>query len=231
MARGVLQRDEIVRRALQLADAGGLGAVSFRRLAAEFGVTPMALYRHVRDRADLIDAMADLLLGEMQVPPPGDAATDWVGALRSTLQGAARVLAEHPAASDLLRAGTGLSANSLRLTEALLGILVRAGFTPFEALDIVHQLSSLMLGPPAMGGAAQQQSERTGSATPARLEELAAAIPAGAFPYMSATLAQAGGWVDAVRDRTFGVELLLAGVEMLLARKRARARGAPAAPA
>jgi AcrR family transcriptional regulator len=188
----------------------------------------MALYRHVRDRADLIDAMADRLLGEMQVPSPGDAAADWVDALRQTLQGAARVLGEHPAASDLLRAGTGLSPNSLRLTEALLGILVSAGFTPLEALDIVHQLSSLMLGPPAMGGG-EQQSERSESAAPLRHEGRAAAIPSDAFPYLSATLAQAGGWVDAVRDRAFGVELLLAGVEMLLARKRAC--GTPESPA
>src|SRR5215472_13977860 len=106
VARGHLRRDAVTARALQIADAEGLDAVSFRRLANEFAVTPMALYRHVRDRDDLIDAMADVLLAEIKLPPD-EPIEDWLGALRTSLRCAARITADHPAASDILRAGTG----------------------------------------------------------------------------------------------------------------------------
>jgi len=230
VARGALQRDVIVRRALQVADTEGLSAVSFRRLAAAFAVTPMALYRHVRDRNDLLDAMADLLLAEIQLSPPDDDGADWVESLRRCLQSAGRMLSAHPAASDLLRASTGRSPNSLRLTEALLEILIGAGFSPAEALVVVQQLSSLLLASRPVGGEAQHHSEQTESSVPtchADREEGDRARPPDMYPYLRATLPQAGRWVDAGRDRAFGVELLLAGVETLLARKRAG--GAPAA--
>ena len=236
VARGVLQRDVIVRRALQIADAEGLGAVSFRRLAAEFAVTPMALYRHVRDRADLIDAIADLVLAQIELPPPVDRAADWAASLRHTLRSAGRVFADHPAAPDLLRAGTGLAPNSLRLTEGLLGLLVGAGFSPAEALVIVQQLSALMLAEPvvivqrlspllraprARRGKAPRRVEDDEASAPAREPPSAVAPSLDAYPYLSATLPHAQAWVDEVRDRDFGVEILLAGIETLLERRRA----------
>src|ERR1700680_2328713 len=57
-----LTRADIVRRALKIGETEGLEAVSLRRLASELGVTPMALYRHVRDKQDLINAMAELAM-------------------------------------------------------------------------------------------------------------------------------------------------------------------------
>ncbi|MGW5667732.1 TetR/AcrR family transcriptional regulator C-terminal domain-containing protein [Micromonospora sp. NPDC003776] len=67
-----LSRDRLVRRAVALADAGGLGAVSMRQLAADLGTATMSLYRHVRGRDDLILAMADAVLGDAPLPtvPP-----------------------------------------------------------------------------------------------------------------------------------------------------------------
>ena len=224
VTRGALRRDVIVQRALHIADAEGTGAVSFRRLAAEFAVTPMALYRHVRGRTDLIGAMADLLLAEISLPRPVELTADWVESLRGSLRSAAQVIADHPAASDLLRAGTGLSPTSLRLTEALLGILVGAGFSPPEALVIVQQLSSLLLPPRASRGGPPHRSadDETTGMTPERQGPVW--LPLDAYPYLRATLPQAAAWVDEARDREFGVELLLAGVETLLARKAAGAQ-------
>ncbi|NES13423.1 MULTISPECIES: GntR family transcriptional regulator [Micromonospora] len=67
-----LSRDALIRRAVARADAGGLGAVSMRQLAAELGTATMSLYRHVRGRDDLILAMADAVLGDAPLPavPP-----------------------------------------------------------------------------------------------------------------------------------------------------------------
>src|SRR5437660_7745416 len=57
-----LTREAIVARALEVGNAEGLEAVSLRRLALDFGVTPMALYRHVRDKQDLINAMTEVVM-------------------------------------------------------------------------------------------------------------------------------------------------------------------------
>jgi TetR/AcrR family tetracycline transcriptional repressor len=54
-----LTRDAVVEVALTMADAGGLDTLTIRRLATHFGVTPMALYWHVKNKDELLDAMGD----------------------------------------------------------------------------------------------------------------------------------------------------------------------------
>ena len=68
MAR--LDRDSVLGAGLALADEAGLAAVTLRGLADRLGVTPMALYRHVAGKDDLLDGMADLLYAELDVPEP-----------------------------------------------------------------------------------------------------------------------------------------------------------------
>ena len=142
MSRG-LQRDRIVQHALELADEEGLDAVSFRRLAAHFGVTPMALYRHVADRDDLLAAMNDLVLAEIEVPAQPDG--DWVRTLREVLRSGVAAYTRHPAARRLSYTGAW-SPGSLTLTERLLGLLTGAGFTEREGLVIIQLLSDAALG-------------------------------------------------------------------------------------
>ena len=68
MAR--LDRNAVLEAGLALADEAGLAAVTLRRLADRLAVTPMALYRHVAGKEDLLDGMADLLYAELDVPEP-----------------------------------------------------------------------------------------------------------------------------------------------------------------
>jgi AcrR family transcriptional regulator len=142
VSRG-LRRDRIVQRALELADEEGLDAVSFRRLAADFGVTPMALYRHVADRDDLLSAMTDLVLAEIEVPEQAD--DDWVRALRDVLRSSVTAYTRHPAARRLSHVGRW-SAGSLALTERLVRLLTDAGFSQGEGLVIIQRLSDAALG-------------------------------------------------------------------------------------
>jgi DNA-binding transcriptional regulator YhcF (GntR family) len=67
----VPNRDHIVRTAISVADAEGLPAVSMRRLAAELGVGPMTLYRHVANKDDLVAQMIDMVFGNEPLPDPG----------------------------------------------------------------------------------------------------------------------------------------------------------------
>jgi DNA-binding transcriptional regulator YhcF (GntR family) len=66
--RRALSREHVVRTAISIADAEGLDAVSMRRLAAELGVGPMSLYRHVETKDELVAQMADEVFGESGLP-------------------------------------------------------------------------------------------------------------------------------------------------------------------
>lgn len=66
-----LDIDRIIRAAVELADAEGVEAVSMRRVAQALGVGTMSLYTYVPGKADLLDAMADLVAAEVEPPPTG----------------------------------------------------------------------------------------------------------------------------------------------------------------
>jgi len=88
MARDVkahrgLTTERVVDAALRAADEGGLEAVSLRRLAAALEVTPMAIYRHVRNKSHLLDLMVERLLDQVDLAP-AETAT-WQDRLRRLL--------------------------------------------------------------------------------------------------------------------------------------------------
>jgi AcrR family transcriptional regulator len=188
MSRAGLHRDRIVHRALEIADTEGLDAVSFRRLAADFGVTPMALYRHVEDRDDLLTAMTDLVLAEIELPNENQ--DDWAQELRHVLRAAVAVYARHPAARALSSTGRW-SLRSLILTESLIQLLTAAEFTPHEALVIVQRLSDAAL---------------------AETWELAERSLPG-FPGLEAALRQ----TPPHDPRMFGIDMVIAGAQALAA--------------
>src|SRR6266852_189115 len=69
-----LDRESVLDAGIEIADEEGLDAVTLRRIAERLSVTPMALYRHVASKDDLLDGMADLLYAELELPAPGG---DW----------------------------------------------------------------------------------------------------------------------------------------------------------
>jgi TetR/AcrR family tetracycline transcriptional repressor len=219
-ARPRLRREAIVGLAIAIADREGLDAVSFRRLATELGATPMALYRHVRDKADLLDSMADTLLGEIAVVP--DASADWLASLRALLQDVGRLLDAHPSAAPLLMRPPPMLPNVLRLTETTLELLHRAGFSSTEALALLQQLTTLLVAPAALYGTGNTHTGDAGE-VPTSSESADVAISPEAYPRYAAALAESGAWYDPARDREFSSELFLAGIEAL-ARRRATPR-------
>src|SRR5207245_1915327 len=77
--RTPLNRERVLSAAVQLADREGVDALSMRRLSAELGVVPMALYKHVANKDELLDGMIDVVVAEID-PPRSD--TDWKTAVR-----------------------------------------------------------------------------------------------------------------------------------------------------
>ncbi|SEG77822.1 regulatory protein, tetR family [Nonomuraea solani] len=70
-AKQALNRGQVLRTAIAIADGEGLDAVSMRRLAAELGAGPMSLYRHVANKDELVTQMVDQIFGEPELPDPG----------------------------------------------------------------------------------------------------------------------------------------------------------------
>jgi TetR/AcrR family transcriptional regulator, tetracycline repressor protein len=125
----------VVERGLALADAEGLDAVTIRRLAADLGVTPMALYWHFRSKDELLDGLAERVWGEIDVDVDPDA--DWSAQLRGLLESLIRVLRNHPSASQLLISGEKRTSEAAAIAnEVALEVLDRAGFDAEHAAAI-----------------------------------------------------------------------------------------------
>jgi AcrR family transcriptional regulator len=133
-----LSRDAIVAAALGLLDREGAQALTMRRLAGELGVEAMSLYRHVADRAALLEGLADRLTSEVARRPRDE---DWADALRG-LAGDLRAIARrHPAAFGLVAMRVLNTPHVLAPVEDSLAALRRGGFTPARAI-FAHRLVS-----------------------------------------------------------------------------------------
>ena len=71
--RAPLNRDRVLRAAVALADGSGIDAISMRKLAQHLGVVPMALYKHVASKEELLDGMVEAVIGEIEPPAAGPA--------------------------------------------------------------------------------------------------------------------------------------------------------------
>src|SRR5690349_9083372 len=92
-ARHPLSRDRVLDAAIAFADAEGLEALSMRKLAQALGVEAMSLYNHVSSKADLVEAMVDRVVGEIELPDP---AGDWEAAVRTCAVSAHEAFLRHP---------------------------------------------------------------------------------------------------------------------------------------
>lgn len=137
-----LSRERILATALRLADLDGLERASLRRVADELGVTPMALYRHVAGKDDLLDGLADLLYAELEERAPSG---DWWEDLVTLARATRRSLLKHPSAVSLF-ARPIVGPHGQRLADRLLGALRRAGFYEPEALELHEQLTQMVFG-------------------------------------------------------------------------------------
>src|SRR3954462_13658610 len=97
--RTPLSRERILRAALDLADGGGVEALTMRRLGDELGFEAMSLYRHVANKQALLDGMLDLVLAEWQLPASEGA---WDDAIRTSSRSVHDALRRHSWAAQLL---------------------------------------------------------------------------------------------------------------------------------
>jgi AcrR family transcriptional regulator len=135
-----LDLDDLVDTAIGLANDGGLDAVSLRRVARRLDVTPMALYRYVENKEDLLDAMAERLYAEVIAETPMG---DWWDVLADLARSTRRVLLAQPWAAPLF-ARPLAGPSSLALDELLRDALRRGGFSSADARELHDQLSNMV---------------------------------------------------------------------------------------
>ena len=135
-AGAVLSRELIVRKALDIAGSEGFPALTMHRLARDLGVTPRALYNHVRDRQDVVDAVAALMMREIPVPHLDPA--HWRDSLRAAYREARDAYRQFPRALlialDETLTPAQVDPNRVILTENMLGFFVGIGLSLEQAM-------------------------------------------------------------------------------------------------
>ena len=141
--RTPLSRDRVLRAAVALADREGIDALSMRRLAQELGVVPMALYKHVANKDELLDGMVDVVVGEIDPPRTG---TDWKTAVRERILSARRALLRHPWASRVMESRPRPTPAVLAYMDSMIGDVPRRRFSVDLTHHVMHALGSRMMG-------------------------------------------------------------------------------------
>ena len=216
--RSELSRDAIVERALSVMDAEGPDAVTIRRVAQEFAVTPMALDWHVANKDELLAAMGDALLAEV-VPPP--ATGPWSTQLRGVVEALVAGLSTHPAAAELVFPRVLVSESGLRLTEFTLALLEDAGFTREQAADLARLgLQTAMMLVTQLPGAENQSARDQRDALLAEKRAHVEGLSAELYPHVRAAAGPLTACDDETAYYTFGIDLYVEGAQALLRRQK-----------
>jgi len=138
-----LSRDRVLRAAVALADDAGIESLSMRNLARELGVVPMALYKHVANKEELLDGMVDIVVGEIDPPAP---TADWKTAVRQRILSARRALLRHPWASSVLESRTNPTPVVLGYMDSMIAMFRVGGFSVDLTHHVMHAIGSRMFG-------------------------------------------------------------------------------------
>ena len=213
--RGTLSRDLVLRAAVALADEEGIEALSMRHLAQRLGVVPMALYKHVANKEELLDGMVDVVVGE--IDPPLESA-DWRTAVRARILSARQALLRHAWARPVIETRVGASPVVLDHIDSLVAMFRDGGFSAVLTHHVMHALGS------RMWGFAQEVFPSTPPPEDSELREAMFRQVAARWPHV-AEIAGAGaahdadsvvgGGCDDQYEFEFALDLMLDGFERL----------------
>ena len=201
-----MSRERAVAAGLALADRAGLTGLTMRALAAELGVPVMNLYHYVANKDDLLDAISDLALAEVESP---QADAPWDRRIAELMCSFRAVLLRHPSLGQLFADRPVSGPNTFRAADAALAVMLDAGLPPAGAVDAFTALITYTIG------ASLFETARSGDRSPeaaerVRLERLDAAdaseLPAlaAAAPHLRVRGTEA--------QFQYGLERLLEGI-------------------
>lgn len=183
-AKNSLNPAAVVDRAIAIVDAEGLEALTIRKVAEAFGVTPMALYWHFANKDALLEAVGDAVVAELESPADD---LDLEHYLSEAMTALVRVMRAHPSATPLVPQRLLVNEAGRDLTERALDKLVDAGFTVEQAASIAHYAlmiaMTLVVGEP--GAETSVKPEERDEAHTAKLA-LLQSLPADRYPRLRA---------------------------------------------
>lgn len=208
--RAPLDRTRVLHAGIALADRDGFDALSMRSLASELGVVPMALYKHVADKDDLVGGMIDTLVEGYGTPPPD---APWRDAVRGQILAARSTLEQHPWLRPAIESRTQRTPAVLAYMDALAGRFIEGGLS----VDLTHHAMHA-LGHRIWGFSPEAFDETDADAPPPDPELMRRA--AQAYPYVFAIAADAAarnpsGACDDQSEFEFTLDLLLDAFERL----------------
>src|ERR671914_968509 len=138
-----VSREQVLHAALELADEGGLAAVTMASVGARLGVEAMSLYRHIGNKEEMLDGLVDRVFAEIEVPAD---ARDWRDALRRRAVSAHDALRRHPWAIGLMESRSQPGPATLGHHDAMVDLLFRASFDGRGATRVYNLLDSYVYG-------------------------------------------------------------------------------------
>jgi AcrR family transcriptional regulator len=216
--RRPLNRDRVLRAAVELADGEGVGALTMRRLAQSLGVEAMSLYHHVANKEALLDGVIEVVMDEVNAavanPEEPAAPDDWRTGMRARVLAARAVMLRHRWAPGVLETRTTISPQVIAYFDGSLGIMIRGGFSYDLAHHAMHALGSR-----ALGFMQELFEPDDPTAADVQAEEMMPQI-VDSFPYVAGMMAAAAhgadgqlGWCDDQFEFEFGLDVILDGLE------------------
>ncbi len=206
--RPPLDRESVLRAAVELADAEGIEALSMRKLGHKLGVEAMSLYNHVSNKDDVLAGIVDIIVGSIHLDP---SSPSWRETMRGRALSMREVFRGHPWALGLLEARRNMGPVALSYCEAVLAVLRRVGFRPAWAMRTFSALDSYVYGYCI-------QEKNLPSSSPAQAKEstelFLEQLPDQGFPCLAEVAAEfMSADYDFAKEFELGLDLLLDALE------------------
>jgi len=171
----LIDRTTVLQTGLAIADERGVEAVTMHAVSKRLGVTPMALYRHVANKSDLLDGMVESLLTDFPLPDTGLAWQERLAVIGRAVRAVAR---RHPGVFPLLLRVPANTPAGLRARDAVCSALQDAGVPRDQIPRVERLLSTMILGFAASEAGGRFRGERAKEidADFSYLEELVARV-------------------------------------------------------
>jgi AcrR family transcriptional regulator len=225
-AKAPLTRDAIVAAALELLDADGLDGVSMRRVAQKLETGPASLYQHVGNKDELLEAVLDRVIADVEIPVPGVGPDGWQEPLKELVRRMRKVMGAHQDVAYIMLGRVPTGPNALAGAEGILRILDEGGVPPSLAGHAVDMLG-LFVASTSYEDAIRRRlipSAEDAEAYVAQVRAYFQALPPDRFPTLIAmadTLTSFDGDEDAAFE--FALDVHIRGLTALAAEARAGA--------
>jgi len=195
-----------------IADSADIDSVTMRQLACKLGVEAASLYYHVANKDEILDGMADLIVGEIDLPT---ADVGWRESMRRRAVSAREVFSRHPWASALVDSRERTGPARWAYTDGVLGVLLGAGFSSEMAMNAFLILDGYIYG---FVRQSANMSPEDGVDSAEVAEQVLAAIPPDVYPSLNQVIVESAMRVGFDEPAVFeiGLEFILNGLERRL---------------